>query len=212
MAKEIVGLDDSGPDSFKEVIDIGEIFGVDAILDRAMLESFGQEVIDYIVKRTEDGKRYDGTKFKGYDEDYVKSEEFKAYGKSASEVNLTQTGNMLGQLDILQIEGNRITIGWEDNEERAKAFGHHTGMRGHPILEGKTPPRPFFGMTLNQLNNLAGPYIDELKQDQITDRDPKDMEDKQVTLSVIDQLKKASLTKESTRMSGLLDFFFGDEL
>lgn len=208
MSNEIVGLIDDGPDKFYEVINVGELFGIDQPIERSLLEGFGQAVIDYIVDRTEKGKRYDGVKFSGYDQDYVESDEFKAYGKSKSKVNLTQTGNMLGQLDILEIFDNSITIGWGDNEERAKAYGHHTGMKGHPTLEGKTPARPFFGVTRKQIENLAGPFLDDFKG-KVNDRDPEDLKKTQVTLSLLDYLKRGYSQQSSSKNRGLLDFFLG---
>ncbi len=133
--------------------DLNDLLGVDVSEDAALGEAVGQYIIDKIVDRTKSGKSVGGQSFRSYSEAYKESLAFAAWDKT-DEVNLTLSGDMLNALDILQNESGKIKIGFNDLTQTAKAFGHITGMRGHPTLEGKMPKRNFFGLNAKEIAEL----------------------------------------------------------
>lgn len=157
--------------TIEQVIDLGEIFGVDATDAPALKESLAQAIIDYIVERTQSGKAYGGGKLKSpYSPEYVKSREFKAAGKSAGEVDLELTGDMLASIGVLSTSGNKIKIGITDELQVLKAYNHQTG--------DTVPARPFFGVTKTDLDQIGDDFssdFDNLKStaDKTTGRQQK---------------------------------------
>lgn len=137
--------------TFEQVIDLGEIFGVDATDAPALKEALAQAIVDYMVKRTEDGKAYGGGALKKpYSDAYIKSREFKAAGKSKNEVNMELTGDMLASIGVISTSGNKIKIGIDDGDQILKAFNHQTG--------DTVPKRPFFGVTKSDLDKIGSDF------------------------------------------------------
>lgn len=135
-------------------INLKQLFGVSLINQSALVQEIGQAIIDKIIKRTEDGIGVNGAKLKKYAKDYIDSSEFKAFHKSASKVDMTLTGQMLGTLDILDTRGDSVRIGWQDSEENAKAYNHNVG--------DTVTKRPFFGITDDELQEIKSQFIDQL--------------------------------------------------
>ena len=103
--------------------------------------ALSEDVIEYIRKRTEANKDNKGKKFPKYSKGYVKSLDFKIARKSEGNVNLTQTGDMLADIETLKIKEGEIRIGFErGSESNAKADGHITGWQGRSETK-----RPFLG-------------------------------------------------------------------
>ena len=139
----------------EQKIELKELFrGIDFKNDD-IKEYIGEAIIDYIRERTQAGQ---GIKFsddgkgssvtlKKYSKAYVESDDFKAFGKSKDEVNMTLTGDMLGLMDVVDVGRDTITIGWNDEDQIGKAFNHITG--------DTVPARPFFGVSKSELNELA---------------------------------------------------------
>lgn len=149
-------------------IDLRDALGFSLHGRDALKEALGQALIDRIAERAQDGK---GVKYsagatrevtlrKPYSKEYQSSDEFKAAGKSASNVNMTLTGDMIGLMDIVKIKGNTIRIGWHDEDEELKAHGHMTGQQG----SNKKMFRPFFGVTNKDLRELKKQFGVQLKQ------------------------------------------------
>lgn len=91
----------------------------------------GEELIEHMRKRTEDGFDKEHGRFPGYSKAYKNSLEFAIAGKSPRPVNLTQTGDMLSDIEVLSIRGNRLLIGFERGSlSNDKADGHITGWQG----------------------------------------------------------------------------------
>lgn len=143
-------------DEVSQTIDLADVFGFDVSRDQGLIQAFSQDAIDLILKRTQSGKDVNGGSFAPYSESYKGSLEFAAFGKS-SNVDMTLSGEMLGVLEILNVEGSRVTFGLT-GENAAKAYGHITGMKGHPTLDGVTPKREWFGVSEADLKRLAGAY------------------------------------------------------
>lgn len=112
-------------------VDITSIFGA-PISDVAVREAVAQEIIDLIIDNAKDAKFLNppSAKNQTYSESYAESDDFKIAGKSKGNVNMTQTGDMLGLMTILSQSPYRITIGWKDRLQAQKAHGHITGNVG----------------------------------------------------------------------------------
>jgi hypothetical protein len=148
-------------------VNLKELFGRSFRNQRALRELVGQVIIDKMVSRTKDGKAVGGKSNlkKPYSKEYRDSDEFKAFGKSKNNVNMTLTGDMLGLMDIKSQTGDSITIGWlGDTTQDNKAFNHSVG--------DTVPKRPFFGMTNEELGAVKSelkPEIKRLDKDRKTD-------------------------------------------
>lgn len=139
-------------------VNLPEVFPGKLVPDSSRLrEAIGQEVIDIIRERTQkDEKSWTGKPFKNYSEEYVESIDFKAYNKSKDEPNLTQTGDMLGLLTVLDAgDPGRIRIGWNDTLQSEKAHGHITGAVG--------VKRDFLGLNNGEIKRLREKFADELE-------------------------------------------------
>ena len=111
-------------------------------------ESIAQRIINKIVENSESGIDRLGRPLPKYSKDYKESDAFTAFGKS-NDPNMTLTGDLMGQLDILKIAGNTVRIGWDSELENAKAHGNITGQ------EGKwKKKRDFFGLTTAELKEI----------------------------------------------------------
>ena len=116
-------------------------------LPRQYLNALGRELVQIILKRTADGKDRYGNAFVGYSKEYKESDDFKLTGKSPSNVNLRLSGDMLADLGVISARNGRIILGFESEEQRAKAHGHITGKEG----TGKLPVRDFLGISKEEL-------------------------------------------------------------
>lgn len=137
-----------------QTINLEEMFGVSFQGEKALRMAIAQKVIDYIVKRTQEGKDISGKNLAKYHPDYVASAEFELAGKSKNEVNMTLTGNMLAQLDMLSDSPNTIRIGWDDNNEILKAYNHNIG--------DTVTKREFFGITSKEAKEVI---LEEFEKD-----------------------------------------------
>lgn len=115
-------------------------------------KAIAQEVVDFIVERTLSGKDKDNINFKPYSKSYVKSLDFKIAGKSASNVNLKLSGDMLASLKPLTHRSGSITVGYEAGDENnGKAEGNIKGTYGNK--KQVAPKRDFLGIKEGTLRN-----------------------------------------------------------
>lgn len=128
-------------------INLRQLLGEKVPQDSEFKEAVAQRALDIIQSRTEEGRSWKGHKFKKYSDEYRKSDDFKAFGKSAGEVNLTLTGDMLGTMDVIAETRDKITLGWDDETENAKAANHVGGVT--------VPKRDFFNLNKKELKQLA---------------------------------------------------------
>lgn len=128
-------------------IDVSKLFGGKRGISDDIKEDVAYAVIDAIVERTRSGKSVKGNSFKKLS---------KAYAgiKGTSKVNLTLDGDMLDELDIVSIKGNKVKIGWDDTVQSNKAFNHDTG--------DTLPKREFFGATEAELKAIVKEFKDEV--------------------------------------------------
>lgn len=144
----------SGDEASLEV-DLDEMFGTIVPDSSSFRQAVGQKIIDRIRERTqEEQEDVRNSGFKDYSREYADSIEFKAYGKSKNKPNLTQTGDMLGLMDIIGESKNKITIGWTDDLQAKKAHGHITGSVG--------VKRNFLGLPIEDIESIADDMRDEL--------------------------------------------------
>jgi hypothetical protein len=115
-------------------------------LSKEQVAKVAKQIIRTIEKRTASGRDKNGVMFKGYSADYMESKVFEAVGKS-TQVDLRLTGEMMTDLDILSSSNGKATIGFPDDEARARAHGHITGANG----TGKLPVRDFLGVNNDEL-------------------------------------------------------------
>lgn len=146
-------------DDVSQTINLEEILGVSFVGEKALRLAIAQAVVDHIVKRTQSGKSVNGGGFKPYSKEYKDSTEYKLL-KESDKVNMTLTGAMLDDIDLLKDGPNTIRIGFRDETETAKAFNHNTG-------DTMPVKREFFGITQAELKSLVkeqfGAEIRELK-------------------------------------------------
>lgn len=135
-----------------QTIDLKEIFGKD-VRDKNLKEKIGQYFIDKMKSRTRSGIDINGDKFAPYSESYKNSIPFQAAGKS-KHVNLKLSGDMLGSIDIVKVEGNKIRIGFDDREQELKAHGHMTGGGNG----NKLPIREFFGVSESEIQDAKDKF------------------------------------------------------
>ena len=119
-------------------IDVGKLLGKRRVSEDDK-EGLAYAIIDQIVERTRDGKSVKGNRFKKLSKAYADI-------KGSSKVNLTLDGDMLDELDIVSIKGNKVKIGWDDTLQSNKAFNHDTG--------DTLPKREFFGVTEGELKKI----------------------------------------------------------
>lgn len=101
--------------------------------NEAAKREFGKQVIDYMLERTQSGKDKDGDAFVKYSPAYRKSLQFKVYKGNQRTVDLNLTGAMQSAIDVIKIDGPKVTIGFVDKEEEKKALGHINGANDLPI-------------------------------------------------------------------------------
>jgi hypothetical protein len=127
--------------------------------------ALGEDIIEYMRKRTEAGKDNRGGSFPKYSKEYMKSLDFKIAGKS-SKVNLMQTGDMLADIEVLAIKDDKLVIGFEKGSlSNDKADGHITGWQG--ASKTKRPFLGFEGSEKEKLKSIIKKHEKELDKDSI---------------------------------------------
>ena len=128
------------------------------IKDQTFKDFYSQSLIEKIIQRTQSGLDRNGKQFAFYSKSYSNSLEFKIYGKSKSDPNLTLTGEMLASLTQLKnMEANTIYIGLIGDLNKAKAQGHVTGKLG----KSKGPKRDFLGLPMKEEDAIFKSILDD---------------------------------------------------
>lgn len=146
-----------------QTINFKNDFGVDLSERPDLALAIGQAVLDRIEERTvEKNRGVDGRRLKKYSKDYIDSDEFKDFNKNPNEVDMTLTGRMMDDMDILDLKGNNLKIGFLSSQENAKAYNHNVG--------DTVPKRPFFGVNKSDIKEIKREFkdnIDEIKNQKI---------------------------------------------
>jgi len=121
-------------------------------------EVLGNRIVDFIVARTRKGLDKNNSPFTAYSTSYKESEDFEIAGKS-NKVNLTLTGDMLGELRVLRHTVGSITIGYEDGtDENLRAEWMRNPQRNSKT--GSTrPARDFLGIVQSDIDKLIAETI-----------------------------------------------------
>jgi hypothetical protein len=129
-------------------------------LSDADREVLADDIIEFIRDRTQKGLSWRNRDLPGYSDSYANSLNFRIAGKSKDKVDLTQSGDMLGALTLLDTEDGKITIGFEkDSQENAIADGNIRGTYGHAKPIG--PKRDFLGITKKDLSRILDNFTPE---------------------------------------------------
>jgi hypothetical protein len=117
-------------------------------LPKSTKERIAQAIIDKIIEKSEDGLDRNGRSLPSYAKSYTESDAFEAFGKS-KRPNMTLSGDLLGQIDVISTSGDKLKIGWKSELENAKAHGNITGQEG--LWKKK---RDFFGLTAKEIKEI----------------------------------------------------------
>jgi hypothetical protein len=146
-------------------LNLKEIFGVDVSDNEALKLAMAEALLTKMLDKTAEGKSRTGKGFRKYSKAYMKSDEFKAAGKTAK-VNMKLSGDMLGLIDVTSETKNTVTLGWSEGDEGAKAHGHITGG-------GRLPVRDFFGLNNKDIAEVKKEFsseISDIKNSRTTER------------------------------------------
>lgn len=114
------------------------------------------DIVDFIIKRTESGKGKDGKDFPKYSKSYKDSFDFKVAGKSGT-VNLTLSGEMLNELQVLMAERGKLEIGFDpDSDVNDRAEGNILGSYGGE--PNKSKARNFLALSKTEIANILKDY------------------------------------------------------
>ena len=129
--------------------------------DEEQRETIADAIIEHIKFRTEQGIDKDGKPFAPYSKRYIESLDFKIAGKSAGDVNLTLSGDMLAELSLLRHKRGELMIGYKrGSEENARADGNIRGTYGQS-QPNKRRARNFLGLKASERRALIKLLKDE---------------------------------------------------
>lgn len=130
-------------------------------------EAIAIDVLEKIVERTQKGIDKNGDKFPNYSSSYKKSLNFKIGGKT-SRVDLTLSGDMLADMQLLKHKSGEIVIGYENGtESNSKAEGNILGTYGSKIPDRKKA-RDFLGVREKELSEILDKYpVDDKEERKI---------------------------------------------
>ena len=135
-------------------VNLERLFGVEIPDNSSFRQAVGQAIIDIIVERTENAEYLNNAK-KKYSDDYADSLAFTIFGKSKNNVNLTQSGDMLGTLDIIEENSDSIRIGWDNPDIAARGTNHNFGIT--------VPRRKFLGLNEDEISKIKNEFKDDIK-------------------------------------------------
>lgn len=199
-------------DRVAQTFDLEEITGIDMSNRPDLAVAIAQEMLDFMVNRVESGRGFDGRSIRsgGYSEEYRDSLEFAAFDKT-NRVNMTLTGDMLADMDILNLSGNQLEIGFVNETQRLKAFNHNTG--------DTVPERRFFGLSPRETREVISRFDVEIQEIQeqveITTNPTDNNEDNPIRdLGVILSGPVTTQAQQESAFNRILDLFgdvFGED-
>lgn len=117
-----------------------------------------EEILAYIVERTKAGRGADGKKFPKYSKGYTESLAFKQAGKSKAKIDLTLSGEMLDELEVVKNVSGKIVIGYGKNSTQAgKAEGNILGTYGTDTPD-ESKARDFLEVSQNEVSKILKHY------------------------------------------------------
>jgi hypothetical protein len=133
------------------------LINVPQSLTSVQREAIGLEVIEFIIDRTKNGLDVNGNPFAAYKKSYKETFEYQIGHSGDSGVNLTLTGDMLGNISIINHGVGFIKLGFDDSQaaQKAKWIQAPSGQK-----QGKQSPRKFFGISEKDLNKIIARNLD----------------------------------------------------
>lgn len=134
----------------------------DGLKIEKLLKIAATDQIARIKVRTAEGKDFEGNPFVPYSDTY--KEMRAAKGLPVDKVDLFDRGHMMAAMTWELVGYNNVRIYFSATLEAAKAHGHHFGVSphkwGHATVS--TPARPFFEISDEDKNEIAGLFSEEL--------------------------------------------------
>ena len=116
--------------------------------------AIASDIVEYIRDRASRGE-VPGKKT--YSKGYADSLDFRIAGKSESKVDMTLSGDMLTELDILGEKSGEILIGYDrSSDQYGKAEGNILGSYGGKA--NKKNARPFLNLTDKEIRDILKDY------------------------------------------------------
>lgn len=118
--------------------------------------AIANDIVQFSIARSKSGNDVNGESFPGYSEEYKKSRDFGIAGKD-SDVNLTLSGEMLNEMDLISHKSGTLLIGYESGADiNGKVEGNRIGSYG-----GEADPekeRDFLGISDEDLKTILKKY------------------------------------------------------
>lgn len=126
-------------------------------------------MIEHIQARTLAGFDKNNDKFVKYKKKYADEK-----GVGVNDVDLTLSGEMLDNLEVIKTTPDSITIGYKnpDDELAGKVEGNRRGTYGQP--SPVTKPRDFMGIERDELEILIDSYED-FDQEELSDAEVEEI-------------------------------------
>ena len=150
---------------FKE-LDL-KILNLPSDLDPSEQEELMTEIGDYVLSEILDYVASGVSPVTGNDFEKLTSPYADSEKGGDTTANLDLNGDMMRALEV-KVEADKISVGIFDDEDQAiKLYGHNTGFKGHPWLEGKAPQRKvipdkketFSSDIMDGIDNLIEEYM-----------------------------------------------------
>lgn len=109
--------------------------------------ALAENIIQFIKDRTANNKDVEGKKFHKYSDSYIASPDFKNAGKSANDVNLRLTDEMMESIELIDQGSGYITIGFKENTN-----ANNKGVWAQRSDNG--PSRMFLGISDKDLEKV----------------------------------------------------------
>ena len=111
-------------------------------------------IIEFSITRSKSGKDVSGDNFPKYKKEYINSKNFSIAGKSKGSVDLTLSGEMLNEQDLLSHKNGSLLIGYESGDEiNGKVEGNRIGSYGQKSGD-ESQARDFLGINESDLNKI----------------------------------------------------------
>jgi hypothetical protein len=125
--------------------------------------AIANDLVEFIVDRTKEGKGKDGRRFPKYSKSYMDSLDFEIAGKDST-VDLTLTGEMLDTLQVLSAQRGEIVIGFpEGSDVNGRAEGNILGSYGGDPNPSRA--RNFLDVSDKEISRIAAQYpLDNIQE------------------------------------------------
>ena len=128
-----------------------------------------EDIVEFIRNRTSRGLDKNNKPFTPYSKSYVDSIDFKNAGKRKNRVNLELSGDMMTELQVLNVEAaGFVVIGYPLGEENNRAAWQRNN------LQPGFPKRDFLGIAQKDLKKIIDKYRPLLLREAQEERDRRE--------------------------------------